>query len=77
MTRYRNTAIRIVVTAFAFGVMTVLGGCAYDYLTHSGRIAYSSGDAVRANLESETANPSSRSTYDTSGLGRNGPVVQQ
>jgi hypothetical protein len=52
-----------------------LGGCAYDYMQHTDRVGYTAGDAVRANLESETINPSHRSMYDTSGLGKNGSVI--
>ncbi len=49
-------------------VIPLLSGCAYDYLQHTDRIAYSAGDAVHANLEAETVNPSKRSMYDVSGL---------
>ncbi len=53
-----------------------LGACAkYDYLQHTDRVSYHAGDAVRANLERETINPSSGSMYDTSGLGKNGSVI--
>jgi hypothetical protein len=51
-----------------------LSGCSYDYLQHTDRVAYSAGDAVKANLESETINPSKRSMYYTNGLGMNGVV---
>ena len=50
----------------------VLNGCSYDYLQHTDRVAYNAGDAVKANLESETINPSKRSMYYTKGLGKNG-----
>ena len=50
-------------------------GCAYDYLQHTDRVSYTAGDAVRANLASETTNPSKRSMYSTKGLGRNGNVL--
>ena len=53
----------------------LLGACAYDYLQHSDRVAYSAGDAVKANLESETIDPARGSADDVSGLGRNGPVT--
>ena len=56
-------------------LMLPLGGCAYDYLQHSDRVAYSAGDAVHANLESETINPSKRSMRLLGGLGKNGSVV--
>jgi len=52
-----------------------LGGCTYDYLQHTDRVAYSAGDAVYANLESETINPSKKSMYYTKGLGKNGLVI--
>lgn len=51
-----------------------LSGCGYDYLQNTDRVAYRAGDAVKANLESETTNPSKRSMYWTKGLGKNGPV---
>jgi hypothetical protein len=52
-----------------------LTACAYDYMQHSDRIAYSTGDAVRANLERETADPSHGDMYDLDGLGANGAVI--
>jgi hypothetical protein len=56
-------------------VLLPLGGCAYDYMQHSDRIAYSAGDAVKANLERETTDPSDKRMNDTTGLGRNGAIV--
>ena len=53
----------------------LLAGCAYDHAQHTDRVAFSAGNAVRANLESETINPTKASQYDTTGLGRNGAVV--
>ena len=53
----------------------LLNGCSYDYLQHTDRVAYSAGDAVYANLESETINPSKKSMYYTKGLGKNGLVI--
>lgn len=53
----------------------ILGGCSYDYRQRTDRVAYSAGNAVKANLEAQTVNPSAASKYDTSGLGQNGPVV--
>jgi hypothetical protein len=51
-------------------------GCAkYDYLQRTDRVSYHAGNAVKANLERETINPSSRWQYDTSGLGKNGSVI--
>jgi hypothetical protein len=52
-----------------------LGGCTYDYLQRTDRVGYSAGNAVKANLESETINPSKRSMYQTSGLGKDGSVI--
>lgn len=61
--------------ALAVAVSALLGGCSYDYLQHTDRVTYSAGDAVTANLERETTNPEKSSMYVTSGLGRNGPVI--
>lgn len=61
------------------GLVAVLGlglsACTYDYLQRTDRVAYSAGDAVRANLERETINPTSAAQYRTKGLGRNGNVT--
>jgi hypothetical protein len=61
--------------AIIVGLAALLGGCTYDYLQRSDRVAYSAGDAVRANLERETINPTKRSQYVTTGLGANGKVT--
>ncbi len=61
----------------AAALCLLAGGCAYDYAQHTDRVGYSAGDAVRANIESETIDPSRRSIYSTSGLGKNGSVVPQ
>ncbi|GEM_PF-1872049 len=53
----------------------LLGGCTYDYLQRSDGIAYSAGDAVKANLERETTDPSHRGMYKVGGLGANGLVI--
>lgn len=58
------------------GLAAALPGCTYDYLQRSDRVAYSAGDAVRANLERETSNPSSANQYRTDGLGKNGVIVE-
>jgi hypothetical protein len=52
-----------------------LGGCAYDYMQRIDRVSYSAGNAVRANIERETTNPSSKNKSSTKGLGKNGPVI--
>ena len=62
----------IVLAAIAAGL---LSGCAYDYLQHTDRVSFKAGDAVHANLESETTNPDKRSMYVTTGLGANGSVM--
>ncbi len=53
----------------------VLGGCSYDYLQHSDKVAYSAGNAVKANLEGQVINPSGGYMYDVYGLGKNGDVT--
>jgi hypothetical protein len=67
------TALRI--ASLAALLMLPLGGCAYDYLQHTDRVGYSAGDAVHANLEGETINPSKRSMRLLGGLGKNGVVA--
>ncbi len=55
---------------------SLAGGCAnYDYLQHTDRISFRAGNAVKANLERETFDPSNGLMYDTSGLGKNGPMT--
>ena len=61
--------------ALAATLAVLLGGCAYDYLQHTDRVSYSAGNAVKANLESETTSPSKKSMYNTSGLGKNGVIT--
>jgi hypothetical protein len=63
--------MRIARTMAIVGVAVLLGGCSYDYVQRTDRVAYSAGDAVRANIERETDNPSHRGHYNTKGLGRN------
>ena len=68
--------MRAAITAAAFVAMAVatapLAGCAYDYVQHTDRVTYAGGNAVKANLEMSTMDPSKRSTYSTKGLGKNG-----
>ncbi len=52
-----------------------LSGCAYDYLQRTDKVGYSAGDAVKANLEAQTMNPSKDSAFSTKGLGKNGYVA--
>ena len=56
--------------------LALLGGCTYDYLQRSDKVAYSAGDAVKANLERQTINPSRGSSTSTKGLGKNGSVIE-
>lgn len=65
----------IVRLSAAAAAALLLSACAYDYLQHSDRVAYSAGDAVKANLEAETINPARGSADDVSGLGRDGSVM--
>lgn len=53
----------------------LLAGCSFDYLNHADRVSYRAGDAVAANLEQATTNPSHDSQYSTSALGKDGAVV--
>lgn len=54
----------------------LLGACSsVDYLNHRDRITLAGGNAVRANLERETINPSKASMYRTSGLGGDGNQI--
>jgi len=69
MTILRNTIL-------AATTALLLGGCSYDYLQHTDRVSYSAGNAVKANLEGQTIDPSSGSRYDITGLGKNGQVIE-
>src|SRR5690606_21549765 len=53
----------------------LVGGCSYDYLQRTDRVGYSAGDAVRANIERETQDPSKKSMYSTGGLVKDGVVM--
>ena len=59
-------------TAAGVAAALLLSGCTYDYLQRTDRVGYSAGDAVRANLERETADPSRKSMRSVSGLGKDG-----
>jgi hypothetical protein len=54
----------------------LLAGCAYDYLQRTDRVAYSAGDAVKANLEAETIDPENPASRKTTGLGKNGVLIR-
>ena len=64
--------LRLAATA---ALALALGGCAYDYMQHTDRVSFHGGDAVHANLEQETVNPSKRSMKSVAGLGRNGSLL--
>ena len=68
-----RVTIRAMVLAAA---LLALAGCSYDYLQRTDRVAYSTGNAVKANLERETLKPTSKSRYSVNGLGKNGVVVE-
>lgn len=62
--------------AAAAGAALLLGACAYDYAQRTDRVGFSAGNAVHANLEGQTVNPSDGARYKTGGLGRNGVLVE-
>ncbi len=64
----RNAALALVLAA-------TLTGCAYDYAQRTDTVAFSAGNAVKANTAIQTIDPSSKSMNDTTGLGQNGPVI--
>ncbi len=70
-----SRAARILAAVLAASTVGFLSGCTYDYIQHSDRVAYSAGNAVKANLEAETIDPSKRSMYVKGGLGKNGNVI--
>lgn len=57
--------------------LLALGGCAYDYIQRTDRVAYHAGDAVKANMTIQTTDPARPSQYSTKGLGQNGVVIGQ
>lgn len=70
------TGRQVLAAAAAAIALAALPGCAsYDYLQRTDRIGYHAGDAVQANLERETTDPTGWWMYDTTGLGKNGTVM--
>ncbi|MEQ1771052.1 MAG: hypothetical protein ABL879_14560 [Devosia sp.] len=69
----RMSLTRLVLATGAASLL--LAGCAWDYLANTDRVSYSAGDAVNANLEAQTANPSGANQYNTKGLGKDGNVL--
>ena len=57
--------------------LLMLGGCAYDYIQRTDRVAFHAGESVKANMAIQTTNPSSAAQYSTKGLGKNGGVIGQ
>jgi hypothetical protein len=66
---------RLSSSILAVALAVTLSGCAYDYMQRTDRVAPHAGNAVRANIEAQTVNPSKKSMKSTAGLGRNGIVV--
>jgi len=62
-------------TVVAAALAMTLSGCGYDYMQRTDRVGYSAGNAVKANLERETINPTRKSMDSTAGLGKHGVVV--
>jgi len=60
--------------AAMLAALSMLAGCTYDYRQRTDRVAYTAGDAVKANLMRETSNPTKASMYRVKGLGKNGPI---
>lgn len=56
-------------------VSALIGGCSYDYAQRSDRVAFNAGNAVKANLEMQTRDPSKKTMNRTSDLGKNGSVI--
>jgi hypothetical protein len=67
--------IRLSTLALTAVLSLSLSGCAYDYMQRTDRVAFHAGNAVHANLEAQTLNPSRKSMKSTAGLGKNGVVV--
>jgi hypothetical protein len=64
-----------VLAPLAGASLLLLGGCTYDYLQRTDRVGYSAGNAVQANIEAQTIDPSKASQYNTKGLGKDGVVL--
>ncbi|MDC9822799.1 hypothetical protein PRN20_03560 [Devosia sp. ZB163] len=69
--------IRAAAAIAALGALTLVGGCAYDYLQRTDRVGYSAGDAVKANMAKQTVDPSKKTMYSTTGLGKNGVIASE
>lgn len=69
--------LRLSNAVLAIALSTALSGCAYDYAQRTDRVAFSAGDAVKANLALHTTDPSKKSMNNTSGLGADGAQVPE
>ena len=70
----RKSRARLTSSAALVAASLLLVGCS-DYLNHRDRVTLAGGNAVRANLERETINPSKASMYRTKGLGSDGNQI--
>lgn len=68
-------AIMLVRITVAASLALLLAGCVYDYAQHTDRVGFTAGNAVKANLEAQTVNPSDKRRYKVDGLGKDGVVV--
>lgn len=59
----------------AIGMLVLLSACSFDYRNRLDRVTLAGGNAVKANLEMQTIDPTKDSQYRTKGLGRNGVVI--
>lgn len=58
----------------ALAIALLATGCAYDSMQRTDRVSFRAGNAVRANMATQTVNPSKGSLYVTTGLGASGTV---
>jgi len=71
----RSKSVHVAAIAGAAILAALASGCTYDSLNRSDRLTLAAGNAVRANLERSTINPTKKSMYQTGGLGRDGNVI--
>jgi len=62
-------------TIIVASLTLIVSACDLTYLANSDRITQGAGDAIKANLEGQTIDPSSDEQYDVSGLGKNSGVI--
>ncbi|MCF6328120.1 MAG: hypothetical protein L3J21_12675 [Devosiaceae bacterium] len=62
-------------TIIVASLTLIISACNPAYLSNSDRITQGAGNAVKANLEGQTIDPSSDEQYDVSGLGKDGGVI--